>query len=341
MSSRQPLGPVMLDVAGTRLQAAECEMLAHPMVGGVILFARNYESPEQLESLTQALRGVRDPALLVAVDQEGGRVQRFQAGFTRVPPMGELGLASRRDPAMGRELACAIGRILAEELASRGVDFSFTPVLDIDFGRSGVIGNRAFCGEPKRIAELAAALMAGLDEGGVAAVGKHFPGHGWAEADSHHSLPVDERELAAIEAADLVPYRELIPRGLAGIMPAHVLYPKVDDKMPAGFSEIWLKRVLRGQLRFDGMIFSDDLSMEGAGVAGGIVERAEAAFDAGCDMVLVCNAPAEAARLLDGITRPPVAPQRAMRMKARPRSGDAASAHASAVRVLQSRLAQA
>jgi beta-N-acetylhexosaminidase len=311
-----PLGPVMLDVAGTALEPDERRLLAHPLVGGVILFARNYASPAQLKALTADIRAVREPQLLIAVDQEGGRVQRFRDGFTRVPPMGEIGAAHRNDPARGIALARAAGRVLAGELVSHGVDFSFTPVLDLDFGRSGVIGDRAFCGEPARAAELAAALVAGLDDGGVAAVGKHFPGHGWAEADSHHALPVDDREFAEIDAADLVPYRKLIPLGLAGIMPAHVVYPRVDPR-PAGFSEFWLQRVLRGRLGFDGLIFSDDLSMEGASEAGGIVARADAAFAAGCDMVLVCNAPEEARRLLDGMGARALDPARADRMRAK------------------------
>jgi beta-N-acetylhexosaminidase len=311
-----PLGPVMVDVTGTSLAPEEREVLAHPLTGAVILFARNYESPAQLKALTAQIRAVRSPELLIAVDQEGGRVQRFREGFTRIPPMARIGALHANEADRGIAAARAIGHVLAHELTSHGVDFSFTPVLDLDFGRSGVIGDRAFGGEPERVGEIALALMQGLAEGGVAAVGKHFPGHGWAEADSHLALPVDEREMAALEAADLVPYRMLIPRGLAGVMPAHLVYPRIDPS-PAGFSEFWLKRVLRERFGFDGMIFSDDLSMEGASAAGGVVERADAAFNAGCDMVLVCNAPQEARRLLEGLQPRPLSAARAERMRAK------------------------
>jgi beta-N-acetylhexosaminidase len=299
MVGERPLGPVVVDVAGLELAPGDREFLGHPLVGGVILFARNYASPDQLRALTEAIRGVRSPALLVAVDHEGGRVQRFVDGFTRLPPMRALGRIYDDDPALAENLAGAVGVVLASELAAHGVDFSFTPVLDIDFGSSGVIGDRAFHSEATAVARLAGALADGLRRVGMAAVGKHFPGHGHVRGDSHHEVPVDDRELAAIEAADLVPYRALIGR-LDGVMPAHVIYPRVDAR-PAGFSPIWLQEILRGRLGFDGMVFSDDLSMEGASVAGGIVERGCAALDAGCDMVLVCNARAAAERLLDGL----------------------------------------
>jgi beta-N-acetylhexosaminidase len=326
MTARLALGAVMVDVQGLSLQAAERELLAHPQVGGVILFARNYQSPAQLKDLTAAIRAVREPQLLIAVDQEGGRVQRFQEGFTRLPAMAELGRLHGRDPGSALEAARAIGRILSHELIAHGLDFSFTPVLDIDFGRSAVIGERAFSSDPAVVSALAGELMAGLARGGVAAVGKHFPGHGFAEADSHLAVPQDLRALAEIEAADLVPYRTLIPMGLAGVMPAHVIYPRIDPRT-AGFSEFWLMRMLRGRLGFDGLIFSDDLSMAGAGAAGGIVERGKAALGAGCDMVLVCNAPEAAARLLEGLDAGPVDARRADRMRARA-SADAAPAQA-------------
>lgn len=292
-----PLGPVMVDVAGFALSEAERETLRHPLVGGVILFARNYESPEQLKALTADIRALRSPGLLIGVDQEGGRVQRFREGFTRVPPMRVLGQLHDNAPAAAMNLAYAIGVVLAAELRAHGVDFSFTPVLDLDFGQSGVIGDRAFHGNADAVGQLAGELIAGLGSLGVGAVGKHFPGHGFAAADSHVAFPVDERDLSEISASDLRPYRELIPRGLAAVMPAHVIYSKVDAQ-PAGFSRRWLQEILRRDYGFDGLIFSDDLSMEAASVAGGVVDRARAALAAGADMVLVCNAPVKAAEVL-------------------------------------------
>jgi beta-N-acetylhexosaminidase len=292
-----PHGPVMLDVAGTELTADDRRRLEHPLVGGVILFARNYSSPEQLTQLTQAIHAARQPPLLIAVDHEGGRVQRFREGFTVLPAMRELGNAWNDDAARARKLAEAVGYVLAAELRAHGVDLSFTPVLDVDHGNSSVIGDRAFHSDPAAIGELALALMRGLRRGGMSAVGKHFPGHGHVKADSHHELPHDDRAFEMLEAADLVPFRRLIENGLGGIMPAHVVYSAVDAK-PAGFSAIWLKQVLRRQLGFNGMIFSDDLSMEGASAAGDVVERAHAAMRAGCDMVLVCNNPQAADQLL-------------------------------------------
>ncbi len=296
----ESLGPVMLDIAGLELSATEGELLRHAMVGGVILFSRNYGAPQQLCELTAAIRALRKPELLIAVDHEGGRVQRFQQGFSRIPAMRRLGEAWDGDHAQACAAARDIAYVLASELLACGVDFSFTPVLDVDFGASGVIGDRAFHSDPAAILQLSAALIAGLREAGMASVGKHFPGHGYVRADSHLAVPVDERSYAEIEAADLLPYRELIKHGLSAVMPAHVIYPKVDAH-PAGFSSTWLRQILRGQLGFEGMIFSDDLSMEGASVAGSVVERGAAALAAGCDMVLLCNAPGAAPALLDGI----------------------------------------
>ena len=310
------LGPLMLDLAGPALAAAEGELLRHPLVGGVILFARNFESPRQLAALTAEIRALRSPALLIGVDQEGGRVQRFQEGFTRLPPMRSLGGCWEKDPREARALAEAAGYVIAAELRAHGVDFSFAPVLDVDFGASSVIGDRAFSQQPAVIAELAGELIAGLAAGGAASVGKHFPGHGYVRADSHLEVPVDERELAEIDAADLVPYRALIARGLKAVMPAHVIYPRVD-RLPAGFSRTWLKEILRKRLGFGGMIFSDDLSMEGASVAGGVHERAQAALEAGCDMLLLCNAPQAAAGLLEKLRAPALDPERAGRMRGR------------------------
>ena len=308
------LGPVMLDIAGLELSASERELLRHPSAGGVLLFSRNYGSPQQLCELTRAIRALRKPELLIAVDHEGGRVQRFQQGFSRIPAMRRLGEAWDRDRAGACAAARDIAYVLAGELLACGVDFSFTPVLDVDFGESGVIGDRAFHSDPAAIAQLAAALIAGLREAGMASVGKHFPGHGFVRADSHLAVPVDERSYAEIEAADLVPYKALIRQGLAAVMPAHVIYPKVDAN-PAGFSSRWLRQILREDLHFDGMIFSDDLSMEGASVAGGPVERGAAALAAGCDMVLLCNTPDAAAELLAGLASGAMNRQRADAMR--------------------------
>lgn len=300
MEKLMPLGPVMLDVAGTALTAGERQRLLHPLVGGVILFTRNFESCAQLAALTAEIHALRSPQLIIAVDHEGGRVQRFREGFTRLPPMRELGLLWDRDPAKATAMARSVGFVLAAELRVHGVDLSFTPVLDVDYGNSSVIGDRAFHARPEAIAELAIGLMQGLRDAGMTAVGKHFPGHGHVRADSHHEVPVDERPLADIENEDLIPFRRMAGAGMGGVMPAHVIYPAVDPA-PAGFSATWLQRILRGQLGFDGVIFSDDLSMEGASVAGSVVERGHAALNAGCDMVLVCNNPESAAELLAGL----------------------------------------
>lgn len=291
------LGPVMLDVLGKHLTKEDEDRLRHPLTGGVILFSRNYESLGQLTDLTAAIHALRTPALLVAVDHEGGRVQRFREGFTRIPAMRELGLIWNTQPQRARHLAQQVGYVLAAELRACGVDFSFTPVLDVDYGQSCVIGDRAFHSDPQAIAELAHSLQLGLKQAGMHTVGKHFPGHGFVRADSHLEIPQDERSFIDIEMCDLIPFQRMIAFGMTAVMPAHVIYPRVDSR-PAGFSQIWLKTILRGQLGFEGCIFSDDLSMEGAAVAGGIVERAEAALKAGCDMVLVCNKPESADELL-------------------------------------------
>lgn len=304
------IGPVMLDVAGKTLTPEDEQRLKHPLVGGVILFARNYESPAQLAALTASIHALRTPPLLIAVDHEGGRVQRFRDGFTRIPPMRELGNIWDKHPKQARHLAQEVGFVMASELRAHGVDFSFTPVLDVDYGASTVIGDRAFHSQPQAIAELAHSLLQGLKQGGMPTVGKHFPGHGFVAADSHLAIPVDERSYTDIELCDLIPFRQMVHFGLTAVMPAHVIYPKVDDK-PAGFSRRWLKDILRGELGFDGCIFSDDLSMEGATVAGGIVQRAEAALQAGCDMVLVCNRPDLADELLAGLKWELPAPSRA------------------------------
>jgi beta-N-acetylhexosaminidase len=317
------LGPVMLDVAGTALDDEDRRRLQHPLVGGVILFARNYASSEQLLRLTSDIHALRSPALVIAVDHEGGRVQRFREGFTAIPAMRGLGRVWDGNPQHAGHLAHEVGYVLAAELRAHGVDLSFAPVLDIDYGNSSVIGDRALHSDPQAIADLARALVQGFRQGGMSAVGKHFPGHGHVRADSHHEVPIDDRPYAEIEAIDLVPFRRLIESGLGGIMPAHVIYPQVD-RHPAGFSPVWLKTILRGELGFDGVIFSDDLSMEGASVAGGVVDRARAAFGAGCDMVLVCNNPPAADELLEHLdfAMPATSLARLARMHGRQHSGN-------------------
>ena len=314
-----PLGNVMLDVLGTELTAEDAGRLTHPSVGGVILFARNYQSPAQLKTLTDDIRALREPRLLIAVDHEGGRVQRFRSGFCAIPPMRRLGELWERDPIRARHCAFHIGSVIALELAANGVDFSFTPVLDLDYGHSGVIGDRAFHSDPVVVSELAGALIDGLHGSGMIAVGKHFPGHGFCAADSHLAVPADDRVLAEIESADLVPFATLAREKLDAIMPAHVIYSRVDSHT-AGFSKRWLQEILRGKYEFKGVIFSDDLSMEGASVAGGVVERAQAALHAGCDMALLCNQPAAADMLLRGLTASPARDwsKRIEALKARP-----------------------
>jgi beta-N-acetylhexosaminidase len=291
------LGPIMLDIEGTRLTGGDRKKLQHPLVGGVILFTRNYSSFSQLVQLTTEIHALRSPPLLIAVDHEGGRVQRFREGFTRLPPMRELGRIWDEHPHRARDLARQTGYVLAAELRAAGVDLSFTPVLDMDHGQSCIIGDRAFHHSAQGIADLAHSLMSGLKLGGMTAVGKHFPGHGYIQADSHIEVPVDERPYPDISKNDLLPFRKMIDFGLAGMMPAHVIYPRVDAR-PAGFSEVWLKEILRTELGFEGCIFSDDLNMEGASVAGNAVQRAESALNAGCDMALLCNNPEAADMLL-------------------------------------------
>jgi len=291
-------GPVMLDVAGFELDAEDRELLAHPSVGGLILFARNFADARQLQALTEAIHAVRRPPLLIAVDHEGGRVQRFRTdGFTHLPAMRTLGARYEADAPAALDEARATGFVLAAELRALGVDLSFTPVLDLDFGRSGVIGDRAFHRDPAIVAPLAGALAEGLRAAGMKSVGKHFPGHGFVEADSHVAIPVDERDFDTIWRTDIQPYLQL-GQQIDAVMPAHVIYPAVDS-MPAGFSRKWVQDILRERLAFNGVVFSDDLSMEGASVAGDVVARAQAAWHAGCDMVLVCNARATAVELID------------------------------------------
>jgi beta-N-acetylhexosaminidase len=282
----------MFDLQGYQLQADEIARLESPAAGGIILFTRNYQNPEQLQNLIRDIRQIR-PGLLIAVDHEGGRVQRFQEGFTRLPPA-----ACYRSQPDGENLARKAGWLMAMELRSFGVDFSFAPVLDVEAGLSQIIADRAFASEAAEVARLAAAFMHGMHTAGMAATGKHFPGHGHVAADSHLELPVDTRSHQAILEQDIHPFKALIDRGLEAIMPAHVVYPAVDHE-PAGYSKIWLQGCLRAELGFKGLIFSDDLSMAGAETAGSYGARAHKALQAGCDMVLVCNAPDAAQEVLE------------------------------------------
>lgn len=309
-------GPAVIDVRDTALRADDRARLTHPATGGVILFARNFESSRQLSELVAEIRALR-PELLLCVDHEGGRVQRFRDGFTSVPPMRRLGELWDRDPDSARIAARSAGYVIAAELAAHGLDFSFAPVLDLDYGASSVIGDRAFHTDPEAVGALGASFIKGLADGGMAAVGKHFPGHGYATADSHVDVPHDERPLQVILERDVAPYRAAVAAGLAAVMPAHVIYPRADRE-PAGYSRFWLLEVLRQKLGFNGLIFSDDLSMEGASTVGGVAARAQAALTAGCDMVLLCNDPAGQDLLLESLGDvAPVAGQRIARMRAR------------------------
>ncbi len=280
----------MLDIAGTTLADSEREIINHPNTGAVILFARNYENAEQVTDLINDIRAARNGEILIAVDQEGGRVQRFQKDFTRLPPAALYENES--------EIAEIAGWLMAVELLAVGVDFSFAPVLDVDCGVSTIIGNRAFSQNAEKVTQLASEFRRGMARAGMAATGKHFPGHGAVALDSHLTLPIDERDLNTIREHDLQPFRQLIAEGLEGIMPAHVLYSQIDSQ-PAGFSNFWIQTILREELGFDGVVFSDDLSMEGAAVVGRFSERSKIALNAGCDMVLVCNNPMAAVEVLD------------------------------------------
>ncbi len=303
-------GSLMLDIAGTWLTAEDRHLLRQPEVGGLILFARNIETPRQVLELCRSIRALR-PDLLLAVDQEGGRVQRLRRDFVRLPAMREF--ASRADAA---RLAEVCGWVMATEVLAVGLDFSFAPVLDLDHQRSAVVGSRAFEGDPQLASELAGAFIRGMRSAGMASTGKHFPGHGWAEADSHVAIPVDQRSLVELRGHDLIPFQRLAGE-LDAVMPAHVIYPDVDAQ-PAGFSRRWLQDILRGELGFTGVIFSDDLSMAGAHVAGDAADRIQAALAAGCDMGLVCNDRAAAEQALVALQRLNVqAPTTLARMRGR------------------------
>lgn len=308
MKSVYPPGPVMLDLEGIQLAPEEADKLLSPAAGGIILFTRNYESPEQLAQLVADLRAVR-PTLLIAVDHEGGRVQRFRDGFTRLPPPARYEATS--NPVRFAETA---GWLMAAELRAMDIDFSFAPVLDVECGISRVIGDRSFSTDPEVAARLAAAFAQGMRRAGMAAVGKHFPGHGGVEGDSHHMLPVDRRSLAEIENRDLRPFRALIQASIEAVMPAHVVYERVDER-PAGFSAFWIKDVLRRRLGFEGAVFSDDLSMAGAAYAGDHVDRAWLALEAGVDMVLACNQPEAAGRVLEALSGEAPDPIRTARLE--------------------------
>lgn len=298
--SASTLGVLMLDLHGLTLEADERVLLRNPQVGGVILFARNFTHPAQLQALTTDIRAC-NPHVLIAVDQEGGRVQRLQKGFTRLPPMLRFSRCWDEGPELAIEQARQCGWLMAAEVLAHGIDFSFAPVLDLDSGLSQVIGNRAFASDPQRVTALASAFMEGMHEAGMATTGKHFPGHGNVVADSHLDIPVDTRSLEQIRAQDLQPFARCVDL-LDGVMPAHVIYEKVDAHC-AGFSDYWLNTVLRGELGFDGVIFSDDLVMAGAAAAGGMEQRIDAALGAGCDMILVCNDRALALQALAHLER--------------------------------------
>ncbi len=312
------LGPVMLDLVGTSITSQEREMLLHPQTGGVILFTRNFESPEQIAELISEIHQLRSPHLLVAVDHEGGRVQRFRDGFTHIPAAATYGNVYVKDKKQGKQLAKECGWLMAAECRAVGIDISFAPVLDIGIGLSGVIGDRAYHSNPEIISELAHEYMSGMQQAGMVATGKHFPGHGSVKEDSHTAHPVDSRKLNDIMMEDVIPFERMIHYGLAAVMPAHVIYPAVDDK-PAGYSSIWLQQILRQRLNFQGVIFSDDLSMEAAGVAGNFAERASMALNAGCDMVLVCNHSEAAQQVLESLEHysNPTSQMRLIRMHGR------------------------
>lgn len=295
-------GSLMLDIGGTFLTAEDRHLLRQPQVCGVILFSRNIEHPQQVRELCRAIRALRGD-LLIAVDQEGGRVQRLRQGFVPLPAMGLL--QNAENPSY---VAQECGWLMAWEVLAMGIDFSFAPVLDLDYGRSSVIGLRSFGSDPEQVTALAGAFLQGMQAAGMPGVGKHFPGHGWVTADSHVAIPVDQRSLAEIQRSDLLPFKQL-QQHLAGMMPAHVIYPEVDA-LPAGFSSIWLQDILRQQLNYQGVLFSDDLSMAGAHVAGDAAQRVFAALSAGCDVGLLCNDRAAAEQALMALQAEQVSPCR-------------------------------
>ncbi len=313
------IGSLMLDLEGVELTEEEKELLTHPMTGGVIYFTRNYESAEQIIDLTRTIREVVGEDFLISVDHEGGRVQRFRSEFTELPAIASLGKVYQENPKEALLLARKAGWLMSAEVRAVGIDFSFAPVLDLDYGVSQVIGDRSFHRDPNVVTALAEAYINGMHDTGMPATGKHFPGHGAVKVDSHLGIPIDTRSAKEIWADDIIPFAKLATNGLDAVMPAHVIYKEVDEN-PAGFSPYWLKKVLREELHFDGVIFSDDLSMEGASVAGGYAGRAEAALTAGCDMIIVCNQRKGVIEVLDGVnfTQTKESTQRLQRMKAKP-----------------------
>lgn len=314
-------GPVMLDIEGTELTNEDRELLKHPAVGGVIYFARNYESPDQIYRLSKEIHELKSTEIFIAVDQEGGRVQRFKEGFTLLPAVAKIFDCFEHDDAIATLAARELGWLMASELLVSGIDFSFAPVLDLNYGLSSVIGDRSFAEKSDDVTRLAGAWMEGARKAGMINVGKHFPGHGGVKADSHLELPIDDRSLDEILATDIVPFKNLVADGLEGIMPAHVVYNECDEH-PAGFSSYWLQKVLREQLGFNGVIFSDDLSMEGAASTGSYSDRANAALQAGCDMVLVCNNRVGVIEVVDALSHysNPESQQRLTTLRAAPQN---------------------
>lgn len=305
---QQLLGQVMVDVKGLYLTQEEKKYLQHPHVGGVILFARNYDNPEQLQILTSEIKALRQPELLIAVDQEGGRIQRFQKGFTTLPSARELGEIYDKDKPQGLNHSFSIGKTMASELRALGVDLSFAPVLDLDYSLSTVITNRSFHKDKQAVTELAGAYIQGMQQAGMCACGKHFPGHGGVIADSHLELPIDNREYETLLNHDMHPFKTLINNKLDSIMVAHVVYEKIDS-MPAGFSKHWIQKVLREELAFQGLVFSDDLSMKATAHYGDYIQRAHLALKAGCEMILVCNNPEAALQVLHSLDNHTVSPE--------------------------------
>lgn len=312
------LGPLMVDVAGTELTAEDVQVLKHPLVGGVILFTRNYRDPFQLTALVTAIHAVRSPALLVAVDHEGGRVQRFRSEFSVLPPLRRIGKEYDLDPKAGLELARHMGWLMAAELRACGVDLSFAPCVDLDYGVSEIIGDRSFHSKAPVVSQLAIAYVHGMKDAGMAATAKHFPGHGAVVADSHTHAPVDRRRYVDMDE-DIMPYRRLIANGLPAVLAAHVLFPEVDGDAVASVSPRWIRDILRGELGFKGVVFTDDMSMAGAAVAGDIVERSRRALDAGSDMVLICNSRPGVLTVLDKlkVEPSPASAVRLVRMRGR------------------------